>query len=266
MVDLLTALGWRTDLRGRVRFVTLVAISTLLVLAAGIALPEVLAVPVLSVQLAIWAAWLAWLGLVFPRNARSDAERPCELPYRRAFHREILLGISVAFSQILRPATSGILAGGLASFELTAASATGTMLAGVGLATIGLGVGTLGVARTLFVYEYVPRNGHLTATGIYRFLRHPLFLGGALLSLGLGLCTGDRTAIELGALNLCVVPLYVQLEDRRCCGTLGGAYMRYRATVGGVIPRRAAIARSALAHQSRGSIGPTTERNLVRTP
>src|ERR1044072_9069921 len=185
MSDLLTALGWKADRQSGVRLVALIAISTLSILAGGLALAELLAIPVLFVQLAIWAIWLAWLGLVFPRNSRSDAERPCVLPYRRAFLREILLGISVAFSQILRPAAAGILEGGLASVEWNAAVLTGARLAGVGAAAIGLLVTALGVARTILVYEYVPRNGHLTSTGIYRFLRHPLFLGGAVMSLGL---------------------------------------------------------------------------------
>jgi protein-S-isoprenylcysteine O-methyltransferase Ste14 len=267
MADLLRALGWKVGLRSVIRLVALVATTTLLVLAGGLALAEALAIPVPLVQIAIWAGWLVWLASIFPRNARADAETPCALPYRRAFFREILLGISVAFSQILRPVVSGVVEAGLGPTEWTTIAAVGILLAGAGVAVIGLGVAALGVARTLFVYEYVPKNGDVTATGIYRFLRHPLFLGGSVLSLGLAICTGATVAIGLGLLNLCVVPIYVQLEDRRCCKTLGGPYVRYRDTVGGVIPRRrSVISSSALSRQVSGSIGPMTERNFVKTP
>jgi protein-S-isoprenylcysteine O-methyltransferase Ste14 len=135
----------------------------------------------------------------------------------------------------------------------------------VGITVIGLGVSTLGVARTLFVHEYVPSAKSVTVAGIYRTLRHPLFVGGSVASLGLAICSGEQVAIELGVVNMLVVPVYGHLEDRRCCRTLGRAYVDYRASVGGVIPRRrSAIERSALAHQELGSAGPRTGRSFAR--
>jgi protein-S-isoprenylcysteine O-methyltransferase Ste14 len=265
MTDLLEALGWRASLTGGLRLAALVGIITAVILAGGLVFAAVASIPILAVQTAIWGAWLLWLGLVFPRNFRRDSETPCALPYRRAFMREILVGIAIAFSQLLRPAAYGILAGGLSASALSIA--TGTLLIIAGIIIVALGVSALGIARTLFVYEYVSEERSVVITGIYGLLRHPLFLGGSMASLGLALCTGAPTAIALGLLNACVVPVYLRLEDRRCCETLGREYVDYRTVVGGMVPRRrSAISRAALAHQAAGSIDPMSGRNFVRKP
>jgi protein-S-isoprenylcysteine O-methyltransferase Ste14 len=256
------ALGWQAGWRGDAHLLTLLGGAALAVLLAGFFASNVLGVSPVLVQAGTWGVWLLWLGAVFPRNATRDATKPCELPYRRAFTREILLGVGVAFSQILQPALVGALAGEPVGNPLNLLLGGALVVAGLG--TITLGVSTLGVARTLFVFEYVAGQGTVLSSGIYRFLRHPLFLGGTTTSLGLAVCTANRTAITLALVNACVVPLYVWLEDRRCCTVLGAAYADYRAAVGGMVPwRRASISTSALRRHPAGSAGPTTERNRV---
>jgi protein-S-isoprenylcysteine O-methyltransferase Ste14 len=262
MAELLEALGWRMSFGHCVRMIALVGTTTTAILVAALAFADLASVSILVVQAAIWFVWLAWLGIVFPRNGRRDSETPCALPYRRAFMREILLGISVAFSQFLRPIATGLIDGMPSSPAGELAIGAPMILAGG--AMVAVGVSALGVARTLFVHEYVPRERRVVRAGIYRFVRHPLFLGGALVSLGLAVCTGDRTALELGFLNACVCPLYVQLEDRRCFGVLGREYVDYSVAVGGVVPRRrAAIRPSAQLHHAAGRIEPITGRAEV---
>lgn len=262
MTDLVRALGWPAGWRGDAHVFALLAGTTLALLLAAAGATSVLGVSPVAVQVIAWSGWLLWLGAVFPRNATRDASNPCALPYRRAFTREILLGVGVAFSQILRPALIGIA-------DDPAAVGAPYLLAGgalvvAGFATIALGVSALGVARTLFVFEYVRGQRAVLSAGIYGFLRHPLFLGGTTMSLGLAVCTVDRTAIALGLINACVVPLYVWLEDRRCCTILGSDYADYRASVGGMAPwRRASISASASRRHRSGSVGPITERSRV---
>ncbi|HET7445094.1 MAG TPA: methyltransferase [Solirubrobacterales bacterium] len=263
MTDLVKALGWETGWRGSAHVLALLAGATLGLLLAGFVASALVGASPVLVQAAIWAGWLLWLGAVFPRNATWDASHPCAFPYRRAFTREILLGVGVAFSQILRPALIGVAEAGAATTSLAYLLAGGALVLG-GFATIALGVSALGVARTLFVFEYVRGQRSILNAGIYRFLRHPLFLGGTTTSLGLAVCTADRTAIALGLLNACVVPFYVWLEDRRCCTILGPDYGAYRASVGGMVPRRrAAISASASRRQPSGRAGPITERSRV---
>ncbi|MDX6609420.1 MAG: methanethiol S-methyltransferase [Solirubrobacterales bacterium] len=261
MAELLGALGWRTSLRDRARLIALAATSTTAILIAGLVLAVV--VPIVLVQAAIWAAWLVWLGMVFPRNSRRDLAAPCELPYKRAFMREILLGISVAFSQFLRPVVAGLVLDG-GSLAPDDALAIGVALLLGGGTAIAIGVSALGVARTLFVHEYVPGQRYVVRSGIYRYVRHPLFLGGALVSLGLAICSGNQTAVELGLVSACVLPVYIRLEDRRCCAVLGREYVDYSIAVGSLVPRRrSAIRPVAHLHQAAGRIEPMAGRAAV---
>lgn len=246
MNDLLTALDWKVNIRRGIFLVALMSFLTLLALAVGIAAAALTGASLVLLQCAIWALWFVWLGVVFPRNRRRDEEAPSPLPYRRAFVREILPGVAIAFSQLLRPGVSGLV-DGERELSLAASTVLGLPLIIAGTTIVCLGVTALGVARTLFVYEYVPTDRPVTIVGIFRTLRHPLFLGGSIFSMGLAACTGTQTALELAIVNLCVIPIYVQLEDRRCCAALGQPYADYRAVVGGVIPRRqSAISRSPL--------------------
>jgi protein-S-isoprenylcysteine O-methyltransferase Ste14 len=264
MVDLLEALGWRSEPIGSIRFVALLTASTLAILAAAYAVSAAISVPVVLVQALIWLGWLIWLGAIFPGNSRRDAESPCERPYRRAFMREILLGISVAFSQFLRPAVTGIAVDGSLS-DPDVGSMLGVPLLVSGGVLIAAGAAVLGVARVLFVYEYVDGEQLVVRSGIYRFLRHPLFLGGVLLSLGLALLTGGEAAVELAILNAAVLPLYIRLEDRRCSRVLGREYVDYSLAVGSVVPHlRSWITSVAQLQDLAGRIDPRIGRMRVR--
>ena len=112
------------------------------------------------------------------------------------------------------------------------------MLAGTSL--IVLGARALGVARTLFVHEYLPvgdEPGGIMRSGIYSYIRHPLFVGGIACSVGMALCVGTRQALVLAALNLCSLPAYVIFEDLRCSQVIGPSYVQYQEAVGAVVPR-----------------------------
>lgn len=246
MTELVEALGWRVSFASEVLLLAMIGGVTFVLLLLGTAAAAVGPIAVIGVQVCVWALWLAWLGQAFPRNAERDALNPCSLPYRRAFTREILFGIAVAFSQMLRPAFCGLLASGVPPDGWAPAPplvVVGLPLAVLGVTVIALGVSALGMARTLFVYEYVTSARRVTAEGIYRILRHPLFLGGTTVSAGLAALTGNPVAIGLALINVAVVPLYVRLEDRRCCTVLGRPYVDYRAAVGGMVPRRRSVIR-----------------------
>jgi protein-S-isoprenylcysteine O-methyltransferase Ste14 len=263
VAELLEALGRQPNAAHCLRLTILVgAITTTLLVAASV-LTEATSISIVLVQTVIWAVWLAWLGVIFPRNGHRDSELPCAYPYRRAFFREILFGISIAFSQFLRPATVGALHGD-SSFPPAAAVLMGVPLVAMGAALIAVGVSALGLARTLFVHEYVPERPKVVRNGIYGFVRHPLFLGGALVSIGLAICTGNQLAIEVGLLNALVCPLYIHLEDQRCTEVLGHEYANYSSAVGGVVPRRrSAIRLAAHLRHALGRIAPRVGRANV---
>lgn len=263
VTELFDALGWGSSAADYLRLVTLIGATTTAFMAAALAFAAATSISIVLLQALIWAAWLVWLGVVFPRNSRRDMASPAACPYRRAFFREILFGISVAFSQFLRPAAAGLLGGGTA-LPPADALLIGVPLLAAGATMIAVGVSALGVSRTLFVHEYVLGRREVVRAGIYRFVRHPLFIGGALVSLGLAICTGTAVAIEVGLVNALACPLYVRLEDRRCIAILGDEYVDYRADVGGVVPRRrSAIRPAAQLRHAAGSAEPIAGRAQV---
>lgn len=242
MAELFEALGWRPSAMYYLRLAALIGLMTSVTLAVVLALAAATSISIVLLQALVWVAWLGWLGIVFPRNSRRDSASPITYPYRRAFFREILFGISVAFSQFLRPAVTGLLEGD-PSLTTLDALLVGIPLFASGATMIAVGVFALGVPRTLFVHEYVPGRREVVRSGIYRFVRHPLFIGGALVSLGLAICTGQEIAVAMGFTNALACPLYVRLEDRRCISVLGEEYFDYSRDVGGVVPRRRATIR-----------------------
>ena len=240
MTTLVLALGWRPTWGARVRLTAAVAAGTLGFLAVGVVAIDLLGVPATLVQACSWGGWLLWLGIVFPRSSLRQGVEFSQLPYRRAFMHEILPGIACSFAQLLRPALEGALGSGERPIERPVWILAGALLVAAGSVLIAAGVRALGVARVLFVHEYVPageEGAGITSKGIYSRIRHPLFLGGIACSVGLGLCVGTPEALRLAALNVCSMPVYVWFEDRRCSRIMGDPYTRYRQRVGAVLPR-----------------------------
>lgn len=234
MSDVLRALGWTVSTRGQLGLLSMIAAVTGVIAVAGVLLGGVLS-PI-PVQVASWTVWLIWLGVVFPRNRRRDLRSGRRLPYRQAFGRDILLGITWNFAQLTRPATAGALSSG--SVVLGGVLIPlGCLLIGLGAVMILAGVRALGVARTIFVDEYVALPS-VTQTGIFAHVRHPLFMAGTAVSVGMALIVGTPLALQLALVNVCALPAYVWLEDRRCSEALGEQYVRYRESVGGILPRR----------------------------
>jgi protein-S-isoprenylcysteine O-methyltransferase Ste14 len=195
---------------------------------------DALGIPVLVVHAALWAVWLVWLGIVFPRSRKAWLRGFGAGAFRPAFYLEILPGIGSSFAQIARPAFEGAVGGPrFTALDVVA----GGVVALVGLSLIMLGVRRLGIAGTLFVREYETLPPLLERGGVFREIRHPLFVGGVVLSLGTAIVAGTREALLLSLVNLLAIPFYVRFEDARCGQIFGSEYLTYRARVGGALPR-----------------------------
>jgi protein-S-isoprenylcysteine O-methyltransferase Ste14 len=231
MDELLAGLG-RRGISGVVWFASVIAASTAAFLLAAQLVAMVTGAPILVLHALLWAGWLAWLGFEFPRSRERVMRGGLELPFRRAFYSEILAGIACSFAQITRPGLVGAIEwdGKMPPEPLVALGLAG-IVGGAWL--IFRGVQLLGLAGTLFVREYSRTPPEVICTGVYGRLRHPLFVGGALLSLGSAFVLADPTAIVLGALGVLVVPIYVRLEDQRCVRIFGSRYDEYRKLVRG---------------------------------
>jgi protein-S-isoprenylcysteine O-methyltransferase Ste14 len=208
--------------------------STLAFLVLARLAAAVSGLPVLVVHATLWAVWLGWLGGIFPRTRAAWMREFGAGAFRPAFYLEILPGIGASFAQIARPAFEAILDGP----RLTAPGVLGGgVVATAGLGLIVLGVRRLGIAGTLFVREYDALPPLLERGGVFREIRHPLFAGGVVLSIGVATAAGTGQALALSAVNVLAIPFYVRFEDARCSQVFGTEYLTYRARVGGALPR-----------------------------
>lgn len=78
------------------------------------------------------------------------------------------------------------------------------------------------------------------ATGPYRYVRNPMYIGGASVILGAGLAVGSPSIVLLSGLFLLLAHVLVVLyEERTLERRFGESYRRYKATVNRWLPRRA---------------------------
>lgn len=126
-----------------------------------------------------------------------------------------------------------------ATFELD----SGWRVAGVGLAAAGLGL----------VFWLFPHLGHnvtatalvkerhvLVTSGPYRWIRHPLYLAGLCLLVGVGLVTANWAILALaGAVTLVWLAVIIPREEAALAARFGAEYERYRALTGALLPRLA---------------------------
>jgi protein-S-isoprenylcysteine O-methyltransferase Ste14 len=194
----------------------------------------------LVLHAASWAAWFVWQGWVFPRARERYLAAAEDRAYAAAFYRQIWPGVSLGVSHMSLPVVSSL---AHPSSDSPVSMAVGVLLAGAGVAMLWAGFRTIGIAQAGFVGEYKPVHGSMTCRSIYALMRHPLFVGGALLSFGgvflLGAHPGD---LRLAALNLLILPVYRMIEDRRLTRVFGVEYAAYSSRVGGIMPRRAHVA------------------------
>ena len=77
------------------------------------------------------------------------------------------------------------------------------------------------------------------ASGPYRWMRNPMYLGGAALLAGAGLVVGSCAILLLAAAFLAFFHLFVVLyEEPALAARFGSSYLEYRRTVNRWLPRR----------------------------
>ncbi len=235
MNEILAALGHRASPGQRMMLVSLFVVTTatiLLVSHMGGRTRE----EGLSIHAAVWVLWFTWQGWLFPLSRPRYLRNVPIRAYRKAFFSNILPGVSVGVAQMLKPLYFGILESqGLntSTWWISAAIA----LAGLGLGLLYRGFRTIGIAGAGFLYEYQNDPPILVQRGVYSHIRHPLFLGGILVSLGGSLLFVSNLSFALAVLNVAALPVYGRLEDMRLIQIFGDQYFKYRTSVGAFIPK-----------------------------
>jgi protein-S-isoprenylcysteine O-methyltransferase Ste14 len=111
--------------------------------------------------------------------------------------------------------------------------ATGLALLAAGVALYRTAGRALGDALSPFIE---PRAGApLVTDGIYRHLRHPIYLGEALIAVGAPLTLGCRWTLAISVLALAVLGVRIAFEDEALARTFP-EYPRYAATTKRLVP------------------------------
>lgn len=114
-----------------------------------------------------------------------------------------------------------------------------TNLVGVLLLLAGLGAMTLGLQSLGTALTPLPaprKDSQLVTTGAYEYLRHPMYGGLLMASLGLAAVTHDESRLLAAAVLWLVLEQKVDFEERLLTERYGAAYEEYRRRVKKFIP------------------------------
>jgi protein-S-isoprenylcysteine O-methyltransferase Ste14 len=202
-------------------------------------------VAVTVVVMCVWAGWTVWHSYLFGEHRLSYLRAGLAFPYRRAFLRDIFPGITIGFSQMLRPAFNGVNVEAGRVFPHVAEHAGARMLQLIGVvvfagafALFATAWHTLGASKVGFVAEFRdPDQFEVVREGPYARVRHPLFWSGVAVSWSLALITLTWTAVAIAMVNTAYGLAYNLLEDRRFVLLFGDRYRPYSEEVPHIIPR-----------------------------
>ena len=80
-------------------------------------------------------------------------------------------------------------------------------------------------------------KGHLLITdGMFKYIRHPLYVGRILLSFGIGLIGSSVYGLVLIAIGIMFTPFRIQIEEKMLLNEFGDAYRAYQKTTKKLIP------------------------------
>lgn len=117
----------------------------------------------------------------------------------------------------------------------TGRGAAGAVMALVGLVVAGLGLLALG--RDVRFSPVPARGSRLHRTGIYAFVRHPMYTGLALAALGVTVATGRLLAVLASLLLLALLTVKAHLEDLILQRKYGWEFAVYAMRVPAIVPQ-----------------------------
>ena len=189
-----------------------------------------------AIQLITWGFWFTWQGWIFPRNTGRSVQTGPIRQYRKAFYSDILPGVSLGVALMVRPFGYGVLTV-QAIFPLSWWIFPAILLLALGFGLLYSGFKSIGLARAGFLYEYQSTSQRLVQRGAYAYIRHPLFLGGVIASIGASLLFHTEWTLILAIVNIAVLPIYQRIEDTRMSRLFGDEYARYCLSVGAFFPK-----------------------------
>ena len=109
---------------------------------------------------------------------------------------------------------------------------------------VGLAVALAGELVRIWAAGHLEKSREVTRSGPYRFTRHPLYAGSAVIALGIVLASRSWVVAVLAAVYiLATTAAAVRTEEAFLRRTFGNAYDEYRASRGETPPRPFSFAR-----------------------
>jgi protein-S-isoprenylcysteine O-methyltransferase Ste14 len=124
-----------------------------------------------------------------------------------------------------------------------------SLLAGAAVALAGEGI-------RFWAAGHLDKGREVTASGPYRFTRHPLYLGSAVIGIGFAIASADVVVALLVAVYLGVtITAAIRSEERHLTEKFGNAYPEYREGRAQAAPRRFSFARAMANREYRAVAG-----------
>ena len=120
----------------------------------------------------------------------------------------------------------------------------------------GLAVALAGEAIRVWAAGHLEKGREVTRSGPYRFTRHPLYLGSAVMAVGIVIASRSTLAAAIGIIYMAAtVAAAIRTEEAFLRRTFGAAYDDYRAARGAPMPRRFSFARAMRNREYRAVVG-----------
>ncbi len=179
----------------------------------------------------LWFCWLlVWLAWAFFAKRTRRRERPGT---RLIYGSVVSFGAFILFSQPRSPFPGWLHARVIAPNPVAASIGILVTLAGLLFsvwARLHLGTNWSGAVTIKVGHE-------LVRTGPYRFVRHPIYSGIVLATLGTAVCLGELRGFLGAAIVFLGFTYKSRLEEGFMTQTFGAAYDDYRRHTGGIIPK-----------------------------
>jgi protein-S-isoprenylcysteine O-methyltransferase Ste14 len=121
---------------------------------------------------------------------------------------------------------------------------------------LGLLVAAAGEGLRVWAAGHLEKSREVTRSGPYRWMRHPLYVGSAVLALGVAIAARSPAVAVLAALYIgTTVPAAIRAEEAFLRRAFGDAYDRYRRSASGPMPRRFSLGRARRNREYRAVLG-----------
>ena len=120
----------------------------------------------------------------------------------------------------------------------------------------GLAIAVVGEAVRVWAAGHLEKSREVTRSGPYRWTRHPLYAGSAIMALGIVIASGSVVAAALAAIYMiATLTAAIRAEEAFLNDAFGDTYERYRASSAEPMHRRFSLARAMRNREYRAAAG-----------